>query len=57
MTKKEYIKSQMESADNDFINELLYNHYNNEVKNMSDQDFKDHLFNIGLDTESEEINE
>ena len=54
MTKKEYIKSQMESADNDFINELLYNHYNNEVKNMSDQDFKDHLFNIGLDTESEE---
>jgi hypothetical protein len=54
MTKKEYIKSQMESADNDFINELLYDYYNNEVKNMSDQDFKDHLFNIGIDTESEE---
>ena len=54
MTKKEYIKSKMESADNDFINELLYDYYNNEVKNMSDQDFKDHLFNIGIDTESEE---
>ena len=53
MTKKEYIKSQMKSADNDFINELLYDYYNNEVKNMSDQDFKDHLFNIGIDTESE----
>jgi len=53
MTKKEYIKSQMESADNNFINELLYDYYNNEVKNMSDQDFKDHLFNIGIDTESE----
>jgi hypothetical protein len=52
MTKEDYIKSQMESADNDFINELLYDHYNNEVKNMSDQDFKNHLKNIGIDNES-----
>tara|TARA_R110001632_G_scaffold47730_1_gene120825 strand:- start:228 stop:389 length:162 start_codon:yes stop_codon:yes gene_type:complete len=53
MNKKDYIKSQMESADNDFINELLYEHYNNEVKNMSDQDFKDHLKNIGIESEDQ----
>ena len=53
MNKKNYIKSQMESADNDFINELLYEHYNNEVKNMSDQDFKDHLKNIGIESEDQ----
>ena len=52
MNKKDYIKSQMESADNDFINELLYDYYNNEVKNMSDLEFKDHLKNIGLNNES-----
>ena len=51
MTKEEYIKSQVESADNDFVNELLYEHYSNEVKNMSDQEFKDHLENIGIESE------
>jgi len=54
MNKKDYIKMQMESADNDFVNELLYEYYNNEVKNMSDEDFKNHLINIGIKTESEE---
>ncbi len=53
MNKKDYIKLQMESADNDFINELLYDHYNNEVKNMNDQDFKDHLKNIGIESEDQ----
>ena len=42
----------MESADNDFVNELLYEHYNNEVKNKSDQEFKNHLKNMGIDNES-----
>ena len=45
---------QIESADNDFINELLYEYYNNEVKNMNDKEFKNHLFNMGINTESEE---
>ena len=53
MNKEDYIKMQMESADNDFVNELLYNHYNNEVKNMNDEEFKNHLFNLGIKTESE----
>jgi len=48
MTKKEYIKSQIENADNDFVNELLHDHYNNEVKNMTEKEFKEHLENIGL---------
>ena len=51
MNKKDYIKMQVESADNDFVNELLINHYNNEVKNMSDEEFKDHLFNLGIESE------
>ena len=53
MNKKDYVKMQMESADNDFVNELLYEHYNNEVKNMNDEEFKNHLFNLGIKTESE----
>jgi hypothetical protein len=52
MTKKDYIKSQMESGatDTDFVNELLYKHYNNEVKNMDQKEFEKHLENIGLNT-------
>ena len=48
MNKKDYIKIQMESADNDFVNELLYEYYNNEVKNMNEQEFEDHLYNMGM---------
>ncbi len=47
MTKEDYIKCQMKSADNDFINELLYDHYNNEVKNMSDEDLIKSAANYG----------
>tara|TARA_R110002074_G_scaffold354542_1_gene526436 strand:+ start:405 stop:638 length:234 start_codon:yes stop_codon:yes gene_type:complete len=50
MTKKDYVKSQIESADTDFVNELLYEHYNNEVKNMDQKEFEKHLENIGLNT-------
>ncbi len=53
LNKQDYIKLQMESADNDFVNALLYEHYNNEVKNMSDQEFKNHLKNMGIDNESQ----
>ena len=50
MNKKDYIESQIESADTDFVNELLYEHYNNEVKNMDQKEFEKHLENIGLKT-------
>ena len=43
MNKEDYIKMQMESADNDFVNELLYNHYNNEVKNMNDEELEERI--------------
>tara|TARA_R110002167_G_scaffold125699_2_gene306064 strand:+ start:1105 stop:1290 length:186 start_codon:yes stop_codon:yes gene_type:complete len=46
--KKEYINSQIEIADKDFVNELLHNHYSNEVKNMTKKELKEHLENIGL---------
>jgi len=49
MNKKHYIKCQMESADNDFINEVLYEHYNNEVKDMTKKEFKEHLKNEGIE--------
>lgn len=48
MTKEKYIIHQMENADNDFVNDLLYEHFKEEVKNMSNQEFQDHLRNIGL---------
>lgn len=48
MTKEKYIIHQMENADNDLVNDLLYEHFKEEVKNMSDQEFEDHLRNIGL---------
>jgi hypothetical protein len=48
MTKEQYIIHQMENADTDLVNDLLYNHYKEEVKNMSDQEFQEYLKNIGL---------
>ena len=50
MNKKDYIESQIASADTDFVNELLYEYYNNEVKNMDQKEFEKHLENIGLKT-------
>ena len=46
MTKKEYIANQVDNADNDFVNELLYEHYNNEVKDMTEEEFQQHIKNI-----------
>ena len=46
MTKKEYIANQVDNADNDFVNELLHEHYNNEVKDMTEEEFQQHIKNI-----------
>ena len=46
MTKKEYIVKQVDNTDNDFVNELLYEHYNNEVKDMTEEEFQQHIKNI-----------
>jgi hypothetical protein len=42
----------MESADTDFLNDLFYDHYNNEVQNLDEyKTLTDHLNNIGMENE------
>ena len=49
MTKEEYIEMQIEDTDNSFINKLLYEYYDSQVKNMSKKEFEEHLEDIGIE--------
>ena len=54
ITKKEYIEGEVESAwsDHKFITQVLYDYFNDQVKDMTDKEFKDHL--IGSNWEIDE---
>ena len=54
ITKKEYIEQQVEGAweDHKYITQILHDYFTDEVKDMSNKEFKDHL--IGLNWEIEE---
>ena len=54
ITKKEYIEQQVEGAweDYKYITQILHDYFTDEVKDMSDKEFKDHL--IGLNWEIDE---
>ena len=54
ITKKEYIEQQVEGAweDYKYITQILSDYFTDEVKDMSDKEFKDHL--IGLNWEIDE---
>ena len=54
ITKKEYIEQQVEGAweDYKYITQILRDYFTDEVKDMSDKEFKDHL--IGLNWEIDE---
>ena len=54
ITKKEYIKQQVEGAweDYKYITQILHDYFTDEVKDMTDKEFKDHL--IGLNWEIDE---
>jgi len=52
--KEKYIKQQVEGAweDYKYITQILHDYFTDEVKDMSDKEFKDHL--IGLNWEIDE---
>ena len=54
ITKKEYIEQQVEGAweDYKYITQILRDYFTDEVKDMSDKEFKEHL--IGLNWEIDE---
>ena len=49
MTKKEYIEGEVESAwsDHKFITQVLYDYFNDQVKDMTDKEFKEYLEDMG----------
>jgi len=54
ITKEKYIKQQVEGAweDYKYITQILHDYFTDEVKDMTDKEFKDHL--IGLNWEIDE---
>ena len=42
----ELLQKNNELCVNDFVNELLHEHYNNEVKDMTEEEFQQHIKNI-----------
>ena len=59
ITKKEYIKGEVESAwgDHKFITQVLYDYFNDQVKNMTNKEFKEYLENMGWEKDNQfEIN-
>ena len=54
ITKKEYVEQQVEGAweDYKYITQILRDYFTDEVKDMSDKEFKDHL--VGLNWEIDE---
>ena len=59
ISKQEYIQGEVESAweDRKFINQVLYSWFEDNVKNLTQQEFKEYLINLGWDIESEANNE
>ena len=48
ISKEEYIKGQVDGSweDYKFINEILYEYFKNQVKDMDDKQFKQHLIDL-----------
>ena len=53
ITKKEYIEQQVEGAfeDKNYIVRVLYNYFEDEVRDMTDKEFKQHLINLNWEIE------
>ena len=56
ISKQEYIQGEVESAweDRKFINQVLYSWFEDNVKNLTQQEFKEYLIDLGWDIESED---
>jgi len=53
ISKEDYITSEVESAweDPKFINEVLYEYFENKVANLDNSDFKEYLEDLGWEVE------
>ena len=53
ISKKEYIEQQVEGAfeDKNYIVRVLYNYFEDEVRDMTDEQFKQHLVNLNWEVE------
>jgi len=56
ISKQEYIQGEVESAweDPKFVNQVLYSWFEDNVKNLTQQEFKEYLIDLGWDIESED---
>ena len=55
ISKKEYIEGQVEGSweDYKFINQVLYDYFENQVKDMNDKEFKQHLIDLNWEIDNE----
>ena len=53
ISKEDYIQGEVESAweDSKFINQILYEYFENKVANLDDADFKEYLEDLGWEVE------
>jgi len=56
ISKQEYIQGEVESAweDRKFINQVLYSWFEDHVKDLTQEQFKEYLIDLGWDIESED---
>ena len=53
MTKEEYVNSEVESSyqDHKFISQVLSDYFWNNIKDLSDEEFKEYLIEHGFESE------
>ena len=59
MTKEEYVNNEVESSyqDHKFISQVLSDYFWNNIKDLSDEEFKEYLIEHGYDIEEEQESE
>tara|TARA_R100000781_G_scaffold31093_1_gene22657 strand:- start:605 stop:772 length:168 start_codon:yes stop_codon:yes gene_type:complete len=55
MCKEEYIQGEVESSREDFkfVNQVLYEYFEDKVKDLSDKEFKEYLVDLGWEIDDE----
>ena len=53
ISKEDYIQGEVESAweDSKFINQVLYSFFEDNVKDLNQEEFKEYLINLGWEVE------
>jgi ABC-type amino acid transport substrate-binding protein len=55
ITKEAYIQGEIEASltDLDFVYDLISQHYENQVKDLTEKEFKEYLENLGFEIDEE----